>query len=105
MSIMLAVGTSSKSVNSSLKFRAGMNVARRLAGRTRTGRVTSAALVGARATLRSVTHALHVFFLQTTALFFSVFAVIGGAAAVREYSKYTAGQATIGKVAVGAVFS
>ena len=49
---------------------------------------------------------MHALFLQTAGLFFFVFAVLGGAAAYREYRVWSAGQAAAGgKLALAAVFS
>lgn len=65
-------------------------VAARQAGRNR----TLAALAQAgRVTLRSSTRALHLLWLEVTGFFFLALAAIGGAALVREYPKYQAGQA------------
>ena len=48
---------------------------------------------------------MHALFLQTTGLFFFVFAVFGGAAAYREYHAWSAGQPAGAKLALAATFS
>jgi hypothetical protein len=93
------------SVGTARKITAGATVLGRMVRVTRGGRFASAALAGARATLASFAHTLHLFLLQTTGLFFAVFAAIGGVAAIREYQKYAAGQATAGRIALAAGFA
>jgi hypothetical protein len=56
-------------------------------------------------TLRSVGRVLHVLWLEVTGLFFLVLAVVGGAAAVREYHRHQAGTGSIGKMWVASVFA
>jgi hypothetical protein len=68
-------------------------------------RLGAAIFSGARATLASVSRAMHTLFLQTAGLFFFVFAVFGGAAAYREYRFWSAGQAAGGKLALASAFS
>ena len=48
---------------------------------------------------------LHVLWLEVTGLLFLALAVIGGAAAVRGYSRYTAGSTGLAKPALAAVFA
>jgi hypothetical protein len=77
-------------------------VAGEQAGRSRT---LSAAMSGVRATARSFGRALHQLWLEVTGAVFLVMALSGLAALVREYTKYTAGQTTAGRVAVAAGFT
>ena len=48
---------------------------------------------------------LHVLWLEVTGFLFLVLAVIGAGAAVREYHRYVAGSATIGRIAIAAAFA
>ena len=59
--------------------------------RSRTGR---AVLAGIRATALSFGRVLHQLWLEVTGFTFLAIAVIGVMAAIREYGKYQAGQAT-----------
>ncbi len=56
-------------------------------------------------TLRSVAHVLHVLWLEVTGLLFLALAVVGGAAAIRQYHRYQAGTSGPGKVILGAAFA
>src|SRR6516162_8599763 len=53
----------------------------------------------------SVGRVLHVLWLEVTGFLFLVLAAIGAGAAVREYHRYVAGTATLGRVAIAAVFA
>ena len=53
----------------------------------------------------SVGRVLHVLWLEVTGFLFLVLAAIGVGAAVREYHRYVAGTATLGRVAIAAVFT
>jgi hypothetical protein len=76
----------------------------RVAGRTRQGRIASAALAGARAAAEATSRVLHLLFLQVTGFVFLVFAVIGGFAAWREYLQYAAGRMGPGRAVLAACF-
>jgi len=56
-------------------------------------------------TVRHTGRVAHVLWLEVTGFFFLVLAVIGAAAAVREYRHYARGEAGFGKVAVAGLFS
>lgn len=73
-----------------------------MAGRSRR---VNAAMSAVRATARSFLHVLHLLWLEITGTIFLAMAAIGGVALVREYEKYTAGQATPGRVAVAVCFT
>jgi hypothetical protein len=78
----------------------------RVAGRkTGENRWIRAVYQGGRVTLGSVSHVLHVLWLEVTGLLFLVLAMVGGGAAVREYHRYTAGTSGIGKVLLAATFA
>ncbi len=78
----------------------------RVAGRT-TGenRWVRAVYKAGRVTLHSVTRVLHVLWLEVTGLFFLVLALVGAAAAIREYHRRMAGHGSGGKVALAATFT
>jgi hypothetical protein len=78
----------------------------RVAGRT-TGenRWVRAAYKAGSVTLHNVTRVLHVLWLEVTGLFFLVLALVGAAAAIREYHRYLAGNGSTGKMAVAAAFA
>jgi hypothetical protein len=77
-------------------------VTRDQAGRSRTLR----AILGAvRTTAHSFAHVLHLLWLEVTGTFFLAMAFIGGVAFFREYSKYSAGHATAGRVAIAICFT
>jgi len=71
-------------------------------GRSRTLRAASSAV---RATTRSFTRAANQLWLEVTGTVFLAMAAFGGAALVREYVKYTAGQTTASRVAIAAGFT
>jgi hypothetical protein len=56
-------------------------------------------------TLRSIGRVLHVLWLEVTGLLFLFLAVVGGGAAIRQYHRYQAGTAGIGKVLLAAGFA
>ena len=60
---------------------------------------------GASVTLRSVTHVLHVLWLEVTGLLFLVLALVGGGAAVHEYHRYREGAGGAGKALLAAAFT
>lgn len=75
----------------------------RVAG-TRTGknRWVRAAYNGASVTLGHVSRVLHVLWLELTGLMFLLFALVGAAAAVREYHRHTGGTGWNAKVLLAA---
>ena len=82
--------------------RAVLRVAGRKTGENRWAR---AFYRGGSAFLGSVSHVLRALWLEVTGFLFLVLAVIGGGAAVREYHRYVAGTAAIGKVVIAVVFT
>jgi len=68
-------------------------------------RLGSALWAGAKNTLGSVGHLVHLFWLQTTGLFFLFFAVGFGAAAIREYRTWNSAHVNGSKLAMVAGFS
>jgi hypothetical protein len=78
----------------------------RLAGRkTGENRWARAFYRGGTAFLASIRHVLHALWLEVTGFLFLVLAVIGAGATVREYHRYTAGTASLGKVALAGAFA
>jgi hypothetical protein len=77
----------------------------RVAGRTRQGRIASAALAGARATWLATTRVLHLLFLEITGFFFVVFAMVGGFATWREYLRYKTGLIGPGRAILAGCFA
>ena len=77
----------------------------KVAGRTRHGRIASAALAGARASALATTRVLHLLFLQITGVFFLVFAMGGGFATWRGYRYYKAGIMGPGRVILAGCFA
>jgi hypothetical protein len=71
-------------------------------GRNRTLRAATSAV---RTTTRSFGRAANQLWLEVTGTVFLAMAAFGGAALVRESVKYTAGQATAGRVAIAAGFT
>lgn len=84
------------------KLGVAARVAQGQAGRSRTWKAVVSA---ARTTARSFGIALHQLWLEVTGVVFLVIAVFGGVELVREYTKYHAGQATAGRVAVAICFT
>jgi len=68
-------------------------------------RLFSALSGAAMTTVRSFGRAMHSLWLEVTGTVFLSMAVFGAAAAIREYMKYTAGQATPSRVAIAACFT
>ena len=56
-------------------------------------------------TLRNVTRVLHVLWLEIAGLLFLTLALVGGAAAVREYHRRLAGSGSAGKMLIAALFA
>jgi hypothetical protein len=78
----------------------------RVAGRkTGENRWVRAFYSAGQVTARSVGHVLHALWLEVTGFFFVVLALVGAAAAVREYHRYLAGTAGAGKIFLAAAFS
>ena len=65
----------------------------------------NAALSAVKATARSFGHILHLLWLEVIGTVFLAMAAVGGIAFVREYTKYEAGHATAGRVAVAICFT
>jgi hypothetical protein len=64
------------------------------------------AIVGAvRATTRSLTRVLHQLWLEVVGTVFLAMAAFGAVALVREYTRYEAGRATAGRVAIALCFT
>lgn len=83
-------------VSSSRKALAAAQVATRVASQAaRRSRLLGAAWSGIRATAVSLGRVVHRIWLEITGVFFLIFAVVGGAAAWREYSLYRAGGADL----------
>ena len=78
----------------------------RVAGRkTGENRWIRAFYRGSSVTLHSVGRVLHVLWLEVTGLLFLVLALVGAGAAIRQYHRYTAGTAGVGKIALAAAFA
>jgi hypothetical protein len=77
-------------------------VAGEQAGRNR---MISAAMSAVSTTARSFGRALHQLWLEVTGVVFLVMALSFAAASVKEYGKYHAGQAGLGRVAVAICFT
>jgi len=56
-------------------------------------------------TARNVGHLLHILWLEVVGLLFLSLAVVGGAAAVRQYHRYSAGSSGAGKVVLATAFA
>ena len=81
-------------------------VVARVAGKqARKNRTLNAILGGVRTTLRSFILALHQLWLEVTGTLFLAIAAFGAVGLVREYMKYEAGRATVGRVAIAAGFT
>jgi hypothetical protein len=79
-----------------------LRVVRDIASRNRR---LNAAMSAVRATARSFGHILHLLWLEVTGTVFLAMAAFGGIALVREYTKYSAGRATAGRVAIAVCFT
>lgn len=77
-------------------------VAAQRAGRNRTLKAIKSAV---QTTVRSFAHTLHQLWLEVTGTLFLAIAAFGAFALVREYVKYEAGHATVGRVAVATCFT
>lgn len=83
-----------------------LGVVARVAGQQAGRNRTLGAVMGAvRTTARSFGRVLHQLWLEVTGAVFLAMAAIGGIALVREYTKYTAGRATAGRVAIAICFT
>ena len=56
-------------------------------------------------TLRNVSRVLHVLWLEVAGLFFLVLAVVGAAAAVREFHRHSLGTGSSGKMLLASMFA
>jgi hypothetical protein len=56
-------------------------------------------------TISSIGRVLHVLWLEVTGLLFLVLALVGGGAAVRQYHRYTAGTAGLGRTVLASAFA
>jgi hypothetical protein len=78
----------------------------RVAGRkTGENRWVRAVYRASSVTVRHVAGVLHVLWLEVTGLFFLALALVGAAAAMREYHRHTAGTASLGKVLLASIFA
>jgi len=84
------------------KLGAVARVAGQQAGRNRR---LSAVMNGVRTTARSFGRAAHQLWLEVTGVVFLVMALSFAGASVKEYGKYHAGQASLGRVAVAICFT
>src|SRR5215472_3670133 len=82
--------------------RAALRIAGRKSGENRWVRAFYRA---GEAVAGSVGRVVHVLWLEVTGFLFLVLAIIGGGAAVREYHRYIAGNATVGRVGIAAAFT
>ena len=89
-------------ISSLRKVGVALRVIRDMAGRSPR---LNAAMCAARATARSFAHVLHLLWLEVTGTVFLAIATFGGVAFVREYTKYTAGRATAGRLAIAVCFT
>jgi len=79
-----------------------LRVVRDIAARNRR---LNAAMSAVRATARSFAHILHLLWLEVTGTVFLAMAAFGGIAFIREYTKYTSGRATAGRLAIAVCFT
>jgi 1,4-dihydroxy-2-naphthoate octaprenyltransferase len=84
------------------KLGAVARVATEQAKRSRMVRATTSAVA---TTARAFGRVLHQLWLEVTGLIFLIMALSFGAASVKEYGKYHAGQAGLGRVAVAICFT
>ena len=68
-------------------------------------RMGSALLAGMRATSESFGRVLHQLWLEVTGIVFLIMALSFAGASVKEYGKYHAGQAGLGRVAIAICFA
>ena len=89
-------------VSTARKLGVVARVAKEQAGRSRTVRAAGRA---ASTTARAFGRVLHQLWLEVTGVIFLLMSVSFAGAAVKEYSKYHAGQASLGRVAVASCFT
>ena len=89
-------------ISSLRKVGVALRVIRDMAGRSPR---LNAAMCAVRATARSFGHVLHLLWLEVTGTVFLAMATFGGVAFIREYTKYTAGRATAGRLAIAVCFT
>jgi len=89
-------------VSTARKFGVVARVALQQAGRSRTVRAAGTA---ASTTARALGRVLRQLWLEVTGLVFLVMAASGGIALAHEYTKYQAGRAGLGRVAVAICFT
>ena len=89
-------------ISSLRKVGVALRVIRDMAGRSPR---LNAAMCAVRATARSFAHVLHLLWLEVTGTVFLAMATFGGVAFIREYTKYTAGRATAGRLAIAVCFT
>ncbi len=89
-------------VSTARKLGVVARVASQQAKRSRTAQAATRALS---ATARAFGRVLHQLWLEVTGLIFLVMAASGGFAAAKEYAKYEAGRAGVGRVAVAVCFT
>jgi hypothetical protein len=89
-------------ISSLRKVGVALRMIRDMAGRSRR---VNAAMSALRATARSFAHILHLLWLEVTGTVFLAMAAFGGIAFVREYTKYAAGRATAGRLAIAICFT
>jgi len=89
-------------ISSLRKVGVALRVVRDMASRSRR---VNAAMSAVRATARSFAHILHLLWLEVTGTVFLAMAAFGGIAFVREYTKYAAGRATAGRLAIAICFT
>jgi hypothetical protein len=83
-----------------------LGVVARVAGqRASRNRTLGAAMGAVRTTFRSFARAGHQLWLEVTGTVFLVMALFGGVTGFHEYTKYAAGQATLGRVVIVACFT
>ena len=83
-----------------------LGVVARVAGQqARRSRTLAAIWTGMRTTGRTFGKIAHHLWLEVTGAVFLAMAAMGGVAAVREYTKFAAGHATRGRVALAACFT
>ena len=90
------------SPNLSTQGRALLRVAGRKTGENRWVRAFYKA---GTVTARNVSRVLHVLWLEVTGLFFLALALVGGAAAIREYHRRSMGTGSTGKMLLAASFA
>jgi hypothetical protein len=89
-------------VSNARKLGVVARVAAQQVKRSRTGRALTGAVS---TTARAFGRVLHQLWLEVTGLIFLVMALSGGVAAAKEYAKYEAGRAGLGRVVVAICFT